>query len=305
MLTVIKKITEFNAHSASVYKLIPGLDSHLFFSVSADKYIVQWDLKTLQQTPLTIKLERPAYTILFNKETSLLFCGTLSGNVVVIDVLNKKEIQNLKPSSSAIYSLYANKILNVFLCGDAKGWIYVYALDTFQFLEKIQISTSKIRQIIYTKTGFWAACTDNPLVHFNINPFAFIQSVNAHAMGANFIWIDKNRALTGSRDALLKEWKIENNYWHLNKRIPLHNYAIYALEQSSNGDLLATAGRDKTIKILEKTTLKVLSRIDLKENQGHTLSVNTIFWSNYNNYLISAGDDKKIMVWKVQRISPL
>jgi WD40 repeat protein len=44
----------------------------------------------------------------------------------------------------------------------------------------------------------------------------------------------------------------------------------------------------------------VIKRIDYTALQGHQLSVNTLMWSNYNNWLVSAGDDKKIMVWDIQ-----
>jgi len=34
----------------------------------------------------------------------------------------------------------------------------------------------------------------------------------------------------------------------------------------------------------------------------HQNSVNKLIWSTYNNYLISAGDDRAIMIWEIYPI---
>ena len=61
----------------------------------------------------------------------------------------------------------------------------------------------------------------------------------------------------------------------------------------------ATGSRDKTIKIWNADNFELLLRIDNAKNKGHTQSVNKLLWSDFNNYLVSTGDDKAIMVWKI------
>ena len=43
----------------------------------------------------------------------------------------------------------------------------------------------------------------------------------------------------------------------------------------------------------------MLARIDKSQHEGHTHSVNKLLWTDFNNYLISTGDDKAIMVWEI------
>ena len=82
------------------------------------------------------------------------------------------------------------------------------------------------------------------------------------------------------------------------KNIAAHNWAIYDMAFSENGKYLATASRDKTIKIWDANQLKVLQRIEGFKDSGHTHSVNAILWLAYNNLLISAGDDQSLKVWE-------
>ena len=106
--------------------------------------------------------------------------------------------------------------------------------------------------------------------------------------------------------------------------IPAHNYAIYSIVFSPDGKYFATASRDKTIKIWDANNLNVLSRINKESFDGHINSVNKLMWTTspksspresvlsrdqkglsnspagvVGSYLISASDDRKVMVWEI------
>jgi len=83
------------------------------------------------------------------------------------------------------------------------------------------------------------------------------------------------------------------------KSIPAHNWAIYDIVFNPDATLFATASRDKTIKIWDAITYQLLKRITKENLNAHTYSVNKLLWSTYNNYLVSAGDDRTIVVREV------
>ena len=66
--------------------------------------------------------------------------------------------------------------------------------------------------------------------------------------------------------------------------------------------MFATASRDKTIKIWDSKTFEQLKVINKEKDRGYLNSVNKLIWSTYNNYLISAGDDRAIIIWEINPI---
>ena len=61
--------------------------------------------------------------------------------------------------------------------------------------------------------------------------------------------------------------------------------------------VIAIASGDSNIRIFD------IRRLQEKRNfVGHQNSVNKLIWSTYNNYLISAGDDRAIIIWEINPI---
>jgi WD40 repeat protein len=102
--------------------------------------------------------------------------------------------------------------------------------------------------------------------------------------------------LSGGKDGFLNIWSCKN--FELIKSLPAHNFALYGICFHPNENIFATASRDKSIKIWDAETIDVLAKLDAKKG-GHLNSVNRIYWSNYNNYLVSTGDDKTIIIWDI------
>jgi WD40 repeat protein len=63
---------------------------------------------------------------------------------------------------------------------------------------------------------------------------------------------------------------------------------------SPNGQVLATAGSDKIIRLLSYPDLRLI-----RELKGHTGSVNTIDFSSDGTRLVSGGRDRSLILWDV------
>jgi WD40 repeat protein len=60
---------------------------------------------------------------------------------------------------------------------------------------------------------------------------------------------------------------------------------------------------DKSIKIWDATTFRLLKVIDRARHAGHGTSINKLLWTNFNNQLVSASDDKRISVWDIKTLT--
>jgi WD40 repeat protein len=102
--------------------------------------------------------------------------------------------------------------------------------------------------------------------------------------------------LSGSRDAHLSVWLVEENYRHLHSQ-PAHLFTINHIVYSPDTSFFATAGRDKHVKIWDAANFKLLKVIDKEKFDGHVNSVNRLLWNEH--YLISCSDDRSLKVWKI------
>jgi len=92
---------------------------------------------------------------------------------------------------------------------------------------------------------------------------------------------------------------LENGY-ELKESIVAHMYAINHLDFSPDGKYFVTCSMDKSIKVWDADSFQLLKVIDKSRHAGHGTSVNKLYWSNFNNLLVSASDDRTISVWQLK-----
>ncbi len=297
----IKKAHTFKGHDAAIYTIINGLDEHSILSGGADKIVTAWDIDLKLNTNFAVKLPSGIYSLLWLKNVNQLLIGTINGSLHIIDLSNRQEIKVLKLHLGGIFHLlYCEKYNRIITSGN-DGIVNVLDGDTFVMLYTIKLSTSKLRRLAKDDVRDELYVTDsNGYMHIlSLYNFTAKFTFKAHQFGCNCVTLHPNRRfmLTGGRDAYINIWDMEMQY-KMVKAIPAHNFAIYDICFSPNTELFATASRDKTIKIWDTEHLEFLVRIDADKFDGHVNSVNCILWQN-NQQLISAGDDRSIMVWEV------
>ena len=298
MPITINKTFVFSEHDAPVYGLEVFGDS-AFFSGGGDRIVSCRNTTENSVAKGIVNTGSTIYSLKFISEKNILLAGVSGGGMHVVDLNKKKEIHFLLNHEKGIfdikYSLKHDKIITA--GGDGK--ISLWSGKDFSFLKSISFCKEKIRAIAFDQNENIAAigCGDGTIHFIRIDDSTEIHSFTAHQFSVNAIYFHPvlNILISGGKDAHLKFWNSEN--FELVKSIPAHNYAIYSISFSPDGNYFATGSRDKTIKIWSAETFNLLTRIDHEKNSGHIHSVNKILWMN--EALLSAGDDKKIIGWKV------
>ncbi|MBN4065791.1 WD40 repeat domain-containing protein [Candidatus Amoebophilus asiaticus] len=300
----VTKIAQLSGHGGAIYTLEQAGAPHLFYSGSSDNVVAEWNLKDLKVQKAVAKLPAKAFSLSYVPEKNLLLIGQSMGGIHIIDLEKKKEIKFLQLHGDTIFDIKYLRRLNYFFALSGDGSLSVWSIDDFSLIKQIKICNYKLRNIDFnaTDTEFALGCGDGTIRIFDTDSLEEKKVLHGHMenYSVNAVKYHPNglHLLSGSRDAHLKVWDIENDYEIL-QSIPGHHYAIYSIAFDSGNKHFATASRDRTIKIWDAAKFEILLRIDKEEYDGHVHSVNKILWNSFNKYLISTGDDKSIILWQV------
>ncbi|MBC8172745.1 MAG: WD40 repeat domain-containing protein [Chitinophagales bacterium] len=300
---LIEKNKHFTGHAAAVFTVAQGLHKNSVISGAGDGLVAEWFLDS--DAPATGIAQIPAniFSICLIEKHNLLIIGQMRGGIHVIDLLTKKEITNLGRNTASVFDMYFDTVTDILwiACGD--GNLIRWKIPSFELLHTDEISYQSIRSIAFNHTQHEVSfgCSDNKIHVYDTDTFRVKHILTGHTNSVFSVCYapDNTYMLSGSRDAQLIVWEAENNY-ERQQIIPAHLYTINDIKFSPDGKLVATAGRDKHIKIWNSDTFQLLKVLDYDKYRGHKNSVNKLFWSTWNNTLISCGDDKTIITWDVK-----
>ena len=290
---IINKKTELKGHSAAIYAICAE-DENFIFSGGVDKHVIRWDIHNVENSKILIKSTEAIYSLYYYKENNLLFIGTTSGKIHIIDLFRKVEIKLLQSHTDKIFDF---KLYNSFLISvSADGTLGFTNVNTLKTEQVVKISDERIRSIDIKNDIAVIACGDSNIRVFDMATKSILNSFKAHDKACNVVKFHptKEILLSGGWDAHLKLW---DNKGQLIKSIPAHNYAIYSIVFSPDNKSFATGSRDKSIKIWDALDPELPKSITYENLEGHQFSVNRLMWDESNGNLFSASDDKKIIIW--------
>jgi WD40 repeat protein len=297
----VLKFDTFSGHSDCVYTLCKGEKSHVFYSSGADGQVVKWDLQKPDIGELIARVPASVYALAYHESTKLLWVCQNGEGIHRIDPITKIEHSNLKITFSSIFDIQFYE--NLAFLAAADGIIFIVDIEKFALLKTIKASEMSARTIaINSKTGeFAVGFSDFTIKIFNIADFSLKFVINAHNNSVFTLKYSPDRLylISGSRDAHLKKWDVLKNYQLLTD-VPAHMYAINDIFFANDGKLFASCSMDKSIKIWDAEHMKLLKVLDKARHAGHGTSINKLLWTDFNEFLISASDDRKISVWKIE-----
>jgi WD40 repeat protein len=296
----IEKTHQLAAHSAALYALAPGRTAMTLFSVGADKVVAEWNLETGETNPFAIRTERTVYSLL-NLDRKYLVIGTIVGGVHVIDLETRQEVRHLKFHDKGIFHMLHLSSTNRVLAACADGSISIWNADDWSLERHLTISGEKIRRLALNsgESLIAIAAGDGKVRLLETNKFKLVMELDAHADGANSVAFMPNGDLfTGGKDAHLCRWNAIEGF-KLAEKIPAHNFAIYDIVIPADGSFIATASRDKTVKIWNPEDMSSPTRLDRAKAGGHLNSVNAAIWLEDEKLLATCGDDRSVILWEV------
>ncbi len=281
---------QITGHQGPIYAL--AQDTTYIYSASADKFVARWHKTSGQQDQFAIRCTQAPFSLLVLPDQNQLLIGLSDGSLHLIDTEQKVELKHLKAHQSAVFAIAANPQQQQRYSADAEGNVLVWDTN-WNLLLTLPFACGKIRQIAVAPDGtyFVLACADGFYRKIDAIFFNEIQQVYAHQKGCTALCILPNgELLSAGKDAYIRRW---NSAGHKQNAFPAHLGTIYQLLLLPTGHYVS-ASRDKTLKIWSLATDQICQKLDL-QMAGHRHSINALLAEVAG--FVSAGDDKRIIVW--------
>lgn len=288
---IFSKLKSYSGHRGAVYGLCEGPDDQ-FFSCGGDGYLVMWSTKEHDTDgQLIARTEKPLFCCAFSPKLNKAACGGMDGILYLIDLQNQSISLASKLHGSAIYSIgfYGNVILSA----GSDGMLCIMDVRDTNRVKKIKLGSQNLRCLFEMDALIYVGSSDGCI--YTIDPATWETSsqFQAHSNSVFSIIADENQLYSGGRDALLKIWQKK-----VHQKDPLEIKAHMGTVNSLcfYHDWLVSAGRDKQLRIWQRDGKLAESKTPI--TGGHFHSINKAIWHRKSDVLISASDDKSIIVWQ-------
>jgi WD40 repeat protein len=282
----VQKLHTLTGHKDSIYALTNTPNPYSFYSGASDGYVVEWELKHLKEDfssdnqevtgKVIAKLPNSCYALHYVEQEKCLVIGDIfaiqsvgnilwvavgSGTVFLVDITQKKIVQQLQYSQQSARCIAKHQFLPIVAVGYSDNAIRIFDASNGNLLHTISAHQNSVFSVAF------APLAENPYL------------------------------LSGSRDAHLKSWAVSLDYQQ-QQAIVAHLFTINDIQFSPSGKHFITCSKDKSIKYWDSATLRLLKVIDRGRYAGHGTSINKLLWLD-EEIFISCSDDNTIGVWKV------
>jgi len=291
-------IFRLKGHRDSLYSLSPDLDETHFLSAGGDGLVARWSIDGDADALLVAQLTATVYSMLIHNRQLLV--GTREGDIHLIDLAENKEIKRFKWNNEPVFAL--NTLANGWLSahGDGRLLRWQSAQNEAEVVAQHLQSHAPLRTLAVSGELIAAGYSDHQIRLFD-GQLREISRFEGHTNSVFSVLFmhDGKYLLSGGRDARLNVWETASG--KLLDSIPAHLSTINHLLHLPELHLVASAGRDKSVKLWDETTLELVKVVDYAKFPGlaHSHSVNRLFWSNKGQSLWSAGDDRLLVCYKI------
>jgi WD40 repeat protein len=295
----IQRIDTFSGHKAPIYSLEEGREPHFIYSAGSDGWVVEWNLQKPDVGKVLAHIEGSVYCLKLDRSTNIFWVGQNFEGIHGFQVNDQSRVFSIAMPKKAIFDIcfWDNQ---VWVAHD-HGLISVIDRESQQIIKHIKSGDKSARRFcLIGQDRIAIGFSDGFIRVFNKNfelEFAWL----AHELSVfSMIYEDCSHSLLSvGRDAKIKRWLLDGENTSLVQEVPAHIYAIHDVVVSPDQQFFASASMDNTIKIWCANDLTLIKVIDAPRYGSHKNSVNKLLWSAYQDYLVSASDDKNISIWKI------
>lgn len=290
-------------HKDCLYTLLADTKPGFFFTAGGDGLVARWDLTQPADATLAAKVDDNVYSMLHWPTDRALLLGTHTGGLHLISLEENRALHLYRINPAPLFAMEWSREQLFVAHGDgfvsrwSKDGDYSLLLDWH-----LPIAGAALRCLAVHPSDDLLAVgsSDHSIRLFNREGKEQMQPAGHSNSVFSLLWLAGGKyLLSGSRDAHLAVWETASG--KLLDKIPAHMFTINHLLHIPELGVVASAGRDKSIKLWDDKTLELLKVADYEKFPGkaHSHSVNKLAWDTASQQLLSVGDDRKFIVWEI------
>jgi len=286
-------------HVGGVYCLAHSLGENQFYSGGSDGHLVTWNPLHSNTGKVIAKMEDAVFSIHADLTSGNIYVGTKSGFLFKVNPDENPSARKMVFHQSSIYSLL--KVEEYLYAFSADGVISVWS-ENMDLIKAIQVGSHKLRKAIYIKEMDKIIFSDGSGSLYSLDATNHIlkkeMTIDGIRMAFALAFSPVNNTLfVGGMDALIHSFDLPS-FLKKDEAIKAHWYTVNDLVVLDPYLWLASASRDKSIRIWNQSGLQLLKDLSPSKEGSHQFSVNSLLWLKGSEILISASDDGTIKCWK-------
>lgn len=290
-------------HKDCLYSLLADTESPFFFTAGGDGLVARWDISQPADATLAARVADNIYSMLHWPGSKALLLGTHTGGLHLIDLVENQELHLYRKNPAPIFAMEWSSDQLFVAHGD--GHVSRWSQDGEKSLAldfHLSAAEAALRCLAVHPSEELLAVgsSDHSIRLLNRRGEEQLRLLGHANSVFSLLWLAGGKyLLSGSRDAHLAVWETASG--NLLEKIPAHMFTINHLLHLPELGVVASAGRDKTIKLWDDKTLELLKVADYEKFPGkaHSHSVNKLAWHAPSQQLLSVGDDRKFIIWQI------
>ncbi len=291
----------FSGHRSAVYALFAGRNG-LFYSADSEGWLVEWNLNTPEEGRLIARMPGAVYAMTLLEEEHMLVAAVNRDGFHFIDLLESKEVFAL-PSADMVWFRMIRMSDGKIMAGGSSGGLALLDVEN-RSIQFLQCGSSDLRSMDFLPSagGILLGNSDAELYFLNnqLGITSVIHRAHEKTVFGLSCYPEGKAFVSAGRDARLSLYhQTQEGVWKKNHSVAAHTAGIHDVRIHPEKKILASAGMDKTIKIWDAETLRLLRVLDKTRHGGHSHSVNQLCWLAESDLLLSCSDDRSILAWDI------
>jgi len=283
----------FIGHQSSVQDAKFSADDSKIISVSWDRTIRIWDIKTkLQILGKSSVHNLNVYDLAVSPNGKTIATCSWDDKVKIWDVNTLQEIFNLQSHKSDIIALAYSNDGNMLVSGDRDGKVILWDPNTGQEIQTILQLTKEIRGLSFSPDGeILAVGSENSRITLvDVSTGNIIRFISCNTFSPRPTFSRDGTMLSVGAYNKIQIFDVATG--QLMKELFGHYTNVFKTDFSPDGKLLISGGEDKTLRMYDVNSGNMIRTIT--DHKGY---VNSVKFNSDGNSFVSASLDNTVKLW--------